>query len=146
MKYNPNETIGKQFETIRRLSDFFLSSTVKWEGLIMDYALLGSRIRQERLRLNMTQEKLAEKIEVTHAYIEQIERAERSVTLDTLVRLASLLEVTIDDLLQDSIEFSNKHYVNKINRILMNRSLDEQQLASEMLELMFSHMAKSTSN
>ncbi len=112
----------------------------------MDYALLGSRIRQERLRLNMTQEKLAEKIEVTHAYIEQIERAERSVTLDTLVRLASLLEVTIDDLLQDSIEFSNKHYVNKINRILMNRSLDEQQLASEMLELMFSHMAKSTSN
>ncbi|WP_168118521.1 helix-turn-helix transcriptional regulator [Paenibacillus sp. HB172176] len=112
----------------------------------MDYALLGARLRQERQRLNLTQEKLAEKVDVSHAYIGQIERAERSVTLDTLVRLAKVLEVTIDDLLQDSIEFSNNHYINKINQILMNRTLNEQQMAFEMLELMLTHLDKIASN
>ena len=41
----------------------------------MDYHALGKRIREERLRLNLTQEKLAEEVGVSTAYIGQIERA-----------------------------------------------------------------------
>ncbi|MEK3879194.1 helix-turn-helix domain-containing protein [Paenibacillus sp. FSL M7-0420] len=106
----------------------------------MDYALLGARLRQERQRLNMTQEKLAEMVDISHAYIGQIERAERSVTLDTLVRLANQLGVTIDDLLHESIEISDEFYANKINKLLNNRSSKEQKMALEMLELMFLHL------
>lgn len=40
----------------------------------MDYHALGKRIREERLRLNLTQEKLAEEVGVSTAYIGQIER------------------------------------------------------------------------
>ena len=35
----------------------------------MDYHALGKRIREERLRLNLTQEKLAEEVGVSTAYI-----------------------------------------------------------------------------
>lgn len=38
---------------------------------------LGRRIREERLKLNLTQEKLAEDVNLSMAYIGQIERGER---------------------------------------------------------------------
>ena len=40
----------------------------------MDYIALGQRIREERLKLNLTQEKLAEDVGVSTTYIGQIER------------------------------------------------------------------------
>jgi len=106
----------------------------------MDYRLLGARLKKERLKNEWTQEKLAEKIDVSHAYIGQIERGERALTLDTLVRLANRLGITVDDLLNDSIEKSNEHYVNKIRQIVVKRSEKEQQMALEMIKLMFSHL------
>jgi len=112
----------------------------------MDYHLLGARLRQERLNQDLTQEKLAEKIDVSHAYIGQIERGERSLTLDTLIRLANQLGVTVDDLLQESIEKSNEYYVNKIRQIVLKRSEKEQQMALEMVTLMFSQFDRLSSD
>ena len=40
----------------------------------MDYTRLGKRIKEERLRLNLTQEKLSEKVGISTAYLGQIER------------------------------------------------------------------------
>ena len=40
----------------------------------MDYQALGKRIREERLKLHLTQEKLAEDIGVSNTYIGLIER------------------------------------------------------------------------
>lgn len=112
----------------------------------MDYRLLGARLRQERLKHDLTQEKLAEKIEVSNAYIGQIERGERSLTLDTLIRLANQLGVTVDDLLQDSIEKGNEYYINKIKQIMVNRPDQEQQIALDMVALMFSHLDRLSSD
>ncbi|WP_127589163.1 helix-turn-helix domain-containing protein [Paenibacillus koleovorans] len=112
----------------------------------MDYRILGARLRQERLKQDLTQEKIAEKIDVSHAYIGQIERGERSLTLDTLVRLANQLGVTVDDLLQESIQKGNEHYVNKIRQVILNRSEKEQQMALEVITLMFSHLDKLSSD
>ena len=46
----------------------------------MDYTRLGKRIKEERLRLNLTQEKLSEKVGISTAYLGQIERGERCIT------------------------------------------------------------------
>ena len=69
----------------------------------MDRIALGKRLREERIRCGMTQERVAESINVSTAYIGLIERGERSVTLEKLVLLARCFHVTIDFLLQDSI-------------------------------------------
>lgn len=59
----------------------------------MDYKRLGERIREERLRLNLTQAQLAEAVDISDTYMGAIERGERSLTLDTLVRLVNRLGV-----------------------------------------------------
>ncbi|HIW32087.1 MAG TPA: helix-turn-helix domain-containing protein [Candidatus Paenibacillus intestinavium] len=105
----------------------------------MDYHKLGSRLRQERQRLNLTQEKLAEKVDMSHAYIGQIERGERSLTLETLVNIAEELDVTVDYLLESAIDISNAYYLQKIRLLLSSRTQGEQKMAYEMLELLFKH-------
>ena len=71
-------------------------------GEFMDRKLLGKRIREERMRIGLTQEQIAEYIDVSTTYIGLVERGERSVTLEKLVLLAECFHVTIDSLLRDA--------------------------------------------
>ena len=70
----------------------------------IDRKMLGRRIREERLRLGMTQEEVASRVDVSTTYIGFIERGERSVTLEKLVLLAQCFGVTIDSLLRERPE------------------------------------------
>jgi transcriptional regulator with XRE-family HTH domain len=45
----------------------------------MDYKRLGARIREERLRLNLTQAELAEAIDISNTYMGAIERGEATI-------------------------------------------------------------------
>lgn len=78
----------------------------------MDYTRLGKRIKEERLRLNLTQEKLSEKEGISTAYLGQIERGERCITLDKLIPLANYLGVTVDFLLTDYIVTDEDNNLN----------------------------------
>lgn len=106
----------------------------------MDYSLLGKRLREERQKLYLTQEKLAEKVEVSDAYIGQIERGERSLSLDTLIKLANQLGVTVDYLLHDSIMVTDDHFVDQLRQIMMDRSPKEKQMALDVIKVMFAHL------
>ena len=69
----------------------------------MDYALLGKRIRDERLLLRLTIEQLAEKVNKSTNYIGQIERCDGKPSLETIVDIANALGTTVDSLLRDSL-------------------------------------------
>lgn len=107
----------------------------------MDYRyLLGRRIREERIKLNLTQEKLAESIDISESYMGQIERGERSLALDTLIGLANRLGVTVDYLLKDSVSSDNDKYVEQFAQIINNRSSNEKQMALDVIKVMFSYL------
>ncbi|EJQ42373.1 hypothetical protein IEE_03938 [Bacillus cereus BAG5X1-1] len=106
----------------------------------MDYKKLGSRIREERLKLNLTQEILAEDIDISVSYMGQIERGERNLSLDTLVKLAYRLSVTIDYLLLDSIQANNENSIKQFAGLIDGRSQKEIQMALDMIKVLFSHL------
>ena len=84
----------------------------------MDYKGLGERIREERLRLHLTQAQLAEAVDISDTYMGAIERGERSLTLDTLVRLVNRLGVTVDYLLADSVSDSDANIMEQFKQII----------------------------
>ncbi|MGH7970071.1 MAG: helix-turn-helix domain-containing protein [Limisphaerales bacterium] len=65
------------------------------------HKLIGQNIRRRRLKVNMTQEKLAEKADLHPVYISQVERAERAITIDALLRIAKALGLKLRDLIGD---------------------------------------------
>lgn len=105
----------------------------------MDYKRLGKRIREERQRLNLTQSQLAEAIDISDTYMGAIERGERSLTLDTLVRLVNRLGVTVDYMLADFVSDNDSNIMEQFKQITYNQPLERKQLAIKVLRTIFSH-------
>lgn len=59
---------------------------------------LGKQIAKLRKAKDLTQAQLAEKIEVTQAYLGHIEQGIKSPSLETLEKIAKILKVQIKDL------------------------------------------------
>lgn len=105
----------------------------------MDYKRLGERIREERLRLHLTQAQLAEAVDISDTYMGAIERGERSLTLDTLVRLVNRLGVTVDQLLADSVPGSDSGIMEQLKQIMDCQPPERKQLAIRVLRTIFSY-------
>ena len=105
----------------------------------MDYKGLGERIREERLRLHLTQAQLAEAVDISDTYMGAIERGDRSLTLDTLVRLVNRLGVTVDYLLADSVSDSDTNIMEQFKQIIDQQPLDRKQMAINVLRPIFSY-------
>ena len=105
----------------------------------MDYRRLGERIREERLRLNLTQAQLAEDVDISDTYMGAIERGERSLTLGTLVRLVNRLGVSVDYILADSVSDSDSNILNQFRQIIDGQPLERKQMAINVLRTLFSY-------
>ena len=66
---------------------------------MVDYKLIGSRIRERRRAQKKTQEMLAEHLSVSVGYVSQIERGVTKVSLDTLANICILLSCDLPSLL-----------------------------------------------
>ena len=62
--------------------------------------LFGNNIRRYRKERGLTQEELADEVELAVTYVGQIERGQRNPTLDVVERFAKVLGVRPLDLLQ----------------------------------------------
>ncbi len=60
---------------------------------------IGQRIKAERKRHKVTQEWLAEMINVTTHYIYEIERGMKAMSIETLINISSALEISTDYIL-----------------------------------------------
>lgn len=105
----------------------------------MDYKRLGKRIREERQRLSLTQAQLAESIDISDTYMGAIERGERSLTLDTLVRLVNRLGVTVDYLLSDSVSDTDSNIIEQFKQIIDCQPLERKQMAVNVLRAIFTY-------
>ncbi|WP_294951036.1 helix-turn-helix transcriptional regulator [Sulfurovum sp.] len=64
---------------------------------------LAKRIKYQRNKLGISQEKLAEKCEFDRTYISLLERAKRNPSYLSLKKLCHGLEIELSDLLKESI-------------------------------------------
>ena len=62
---------------------------------------LAEAIRAHRKRAKLTQERLGELADLNPKYIGEVERMEKTISLDALSRIASALKVRIRDLTRD---------------------------------------------
>ena len=59
----------------------------------------GSKVRERRLSLDLSQEELASRAGVHRTYVGMVERAEKNVTLRNIERIANALELSLDQLM-----------------------------------------------
>ena len=106
----------------------------------MDYIHLGKRIKEERLKLNLTQSQLAEDIDISDSYMSYIERGEKSLSLETLISLTNRLGVSVDYLLQDSVSSTDDTIIGQFRCLIQDKSSTEKQMAIDVVKTMYSYL------
>ena len=100
----------------------------------IDYKKLGNRIKEQRLKQHLTQEKLGEIVGVNTSNISHIERATTQVSLSSLVRIANALNTTLDQLACDSLySVANLYIEQDISSLLEGCSLAERQIIKDIV-------------
>lgn len=102
----------------------------------IDYSLIGSRIKQKRKALNLTQENLAEKLSVSVGYVSQVERGITKISLDLLGEISDILGCDIAELVTDSSVKSNGYLVNEISERISALDEKERQFIFGIIDLM----------
>lgn len=92
---------------------------------MLDYKLIGKRIKELRKEKGYTQEVLAEIAELSVDHISHIETGNTKMSLNVLVKIANVFQVTTDKLLYDSLYQSKEHLTDDIATIFSDASSDE---------------------
>lgn len=98
----------------------------------MDLASIGSRIKAERKKLGLSQEKLAEQINVTPHYIYEIERGSKAMSMETLINLCTFMELSTDYILFGIQKQNSGSVYEKLDQLSDERRLRAEQ-ALELL-------------
>lgn len=110
----------------------------------MTQAELGSRIKQCRKLQNLTQEKLAELVDLSPHYIYEIERGLKSMSLSTLMDIAMTLHVSTDYLLfgtQTPAHSSDQEPpADKLNLILKNLTPQKRNTIADILSVLIHYL------
>lgn len=76
----------------------------------MNRVEMGARIKEARLKSNLTQEQLAEKLGIGPTYICDIERGAKFPSFGLFINIVDVLNVSADYILRGEVE-SGKHYI-----------------------------------
>ena len=102
----------------------------------IDFVLVGKRIREVREGLQISQLKLAEMAGLSVSYISMVENGKRQAGLDSLVRMANGMGVTVDELLNGNQLYNPTEYQTDLDLLLSDCSSREKRMIFELARAM----------
>ena len=92
----------------------------------MDQKAIGKRIKSAREKKGLTQEQLAEQVNLSPMHISVIERGNKLPRLETLINIANILDVSADVLLQDVVNNQVKLHTSEASDLIAQLSREDQ--------------------
>lgn len=105
---------------------------MKW-AIFVDYYAIGQRIRKYRRALNLSQEALAERINISTTHMSHIETGNTKMSLPVLAAIAATLNVSTDSILFDEKRESKNTAVDEIGFELDDCSLTELKILKDIV-------------
>jgi transcriptional regulator with XRE-family HTH domain len=95
-------------------------------GAMDERKRLGRRLQRLRRLRGLTQEQLAERIDINPKYLSSVERGEENPTLDLFLRLAEGLQVELPALFQYAQEGESRERLRqRVERLIVDLSEEE---------------------
>lgn len=103
--------------------------------MAIDYKIIGERLKKARKDKHLTQEELAEKIDVSIAFLSRIERGSSQINLKRLSQICNLLDVTEGEILNGVSNNSTKYLEPEFINLLKNCSSEKQRLIYDIAKI-----------
>lgn len=101
----------------------------------LDFTIIGQRIKEARLNKKLTQEKLAEKLDVSVAFLSRIERGAITINLKRLSEICSILGVSEGEILNGALPSSSQYLSQEFSDLLKNCPPDKLKLIYDIAKL-----------
>lgn len=98
----------------------------------LNFKIIGLRVRESRLQKRMSQAVLAERIDMSVTYISHIETAKKQASLESLVRIANVLGVTVNHLLSGNQVNDTVEYRTELVQLLEDCTSYEKRIIYEI--------------
>lgn len=100
----------------------------------VNFRLIGRRVREIRKSGKFSQMDLAERTGLSVSYVSMVENGRRKVSLDALIRIANILGVTVDELLNGNQLYNPTEYQTDMDLLLADCSNYEKRIIYELVK------------
>ena len=108
----------------------------------VNHRQIGYRIKEVREQNHISQAQLAEMTDLSVSYISHIETGRKKPSLESLVRIASALGITLDRILLGNQVADLKDYLPEIRNLMKDCSPYEKAVILDMVKSLKSSMRK----
>ena len=88
--------------------------------MALDYSIIGERLKKARKSKKLTQEQLAEKIDVSVAFLSRVERGDVKINLPRLSQICDILDISISYILTGVGSNSKNYLSDDFSNLLKN--------------------------
>lgn len=105
----------------------------------IDYKEIGKRIRAERRRQELTQEKLSEMADISESFLGHVERGGRILSVETLAKLANALNLSIEFIVCGEYNYQPSMLPAEIHNALNQMSSSQRRVFLSMMNTLAAH-------
>ena len=109
-------------------------------GMNVDYKMIGERIQRARKSRNMTQDVLAERLDVSVGYVSQVERGITKISLDLLGAISSALDYDIAYFVSESAINHSEYMESEISSELKKMDGRKKKLIIDIIKKVNEHL------
>lgn len=110
--------------------------------MALDYTVIGDRIRKARIQNKLTQEDLAEELDVSVAFISRIERGNAHINLTRLSEICSILNISEGTILNGTSMDSTNYLSKEFHELFETCSTETQKLIYDIAKLIIKEKSK----
>ena len=101
----------------------------------IDYDVIGKRIKQARMKKGLSQENLADELDISTAFLSRVETGKSQINLRRLLQVGKVLDVPPEELISGTYIYSERYLDREMSDILLKCSPKAQQLIYKMADL-----------
>ena len=101
----------------------------------LDYSIIGERLKKARTDKGLTQEQLAEEIDVSVAFLSRVERGKTRLNLNRLNQICGILDITEGDILTGSGSNTEYYLSEEFSVLLKNCPPDKLKLIYDIAKI-----------
>lgn len=107
--------------------------------MAIDFNIIGKRLKAARKEKGLTQYDLAEKMNVSIAYLSKVETGKIHINLERLSQICNILDVTEGEILNGVSNSSQKYLDLEFYELLKKCPADKQKLIYSIIQVIVNH-------
>ncbi len=104
--------------------------------MYIDYKVIGHRIKDSRRKQNLTQDALAEKLNVSVGYISQVERGITKISLDLLANISTILNCDMGELVSGTPHDGKDYLTDEFIKEFYELNSKERKIVLELITIL----------